>query len=161
MVDILKDTQIASLIAEPKPLPDNYKSKLQLKSKNGFKRSELEVTGEFGSKFVIILRQSEINVIDFSVILGFYPTNSNNLFRIRRYNGKSHEHKNGYEKDRFYDFHIHTATERYQTADGKDEDHFAQPTDRYADIHAALECMLDDCSFKRPEDNQLDLLNAH
>jgi hypothetical protein len=158
MAAVIKEEEIAALIAEQKPLPDNYKSKLQLKSKNGFKRSELEVTGAHGNKFMVIMRQSEINVIDFSVILGFCPANSNNLFRLRRYNGKSHEHRNGYEKDRFYDFHIHSATERYQVAEGKDEDHYAQPTNRYVDIHGALECLFQDCAFKKPNDNQMNLL---
>jgi hypothetical protein len=29
---------------------------------------------------------------------------------LRRCNGKSHEHTNIIESDKFYDFHIHTAT---------------------------------------------------
>jgi len=52
--------------------------------------------------------------LDFSIILAYCPEASNQLFRLRRYNGKSHEHTNTIEADKFYNYHIHTATERYQ-----------------------------------------------
>ena len=55
------------------------------------------------------------------------------LFRLRRYNGRSHQHTNKIEEITFYDFHIHTATERYQDA-GYAEEHFAEVTDRYVDF---------------------------
>ena len=51
---------------------------------------------------------------------------SNRVFRLRRYNGKSHEHTNPIEKEIFYDFHIHTATERYQVLENKKEDTYAE-----------------------------------
>ena len=61
-----------------------------------------------------MLRQNKINRLDFSVILAVRVPQSNLLFRLRRYNGKSHEHTNHIEGDTFYDYHIHMATERYQ-----------------------------------------------
>jgi hypothetical protein len=67
-------------------------------------------------------------------------------FRLRRHNGKSHEHTNPIEKNTFYGFHIHTATERYQQS-GYREDTYAEETNRYADYHGAIECMLRDCGF--------------
>jgi hypothetical protein len=71
------------------------------------------------------------------------------VFRLRRCNGKSHEHSNIIEEKRFYDFHIHTATERYQDA-GLREDWYAEPTDRYNDFNGALRCMFKDCGFVLP-----------
>ena len=73
--------------------------------------------------------------MDFSLILGFFPKNSLQVFRLRRFNGKSHEHTNKLEKETFYDFHIHMASERYQSS-GLREDAFALATDRYADFTA-------------------------
>ena len=75
------------------------------------------------------------------------------LFRLRRYNGKSHEHTNRLEGRTFYEFHIHTATERYQDS-GLREDAFAEPTTRLADFVGAVACALDDCGFDRPQPPQ-------
>ena len=57
----------------------------------------------------------------------------------------------------FYDFHIHTATERYQEA-GYAEEHYAEPTDRYADLSGAIQCLIQDCAFELPPGTQGSLL---
>ncbi len=116
----------------------------------------MDVTGANGTRFRLILRQCEFNHMDFSIILAVNPSETNQLFRLRRYNGKSHEHSNPIEGDAFYDFHIDQATERYQES-GAREDTFAEVTDRYADFHTALRCMLDDCAFECPQGEQLGL----
>ena len=113
----------------------------------------MDVTGADGNSFRLILRQSMFNHLDFSVILGVFPKESNELFRLRRYNGKSHEHSNKLEEQKFYDFHIHTATERYQEL-GKEEDAYAEQTERYSDFQSAIDCMLSDCGFRLPADMQ-------
>ena len=141
------------MIQERKPLPDNYRNRIQLRDKRGHKERELDVTGEKGTQFRLILRQSDFNTLDFSIILAVDPPDSSQLFRLRRYNGKSHEHTNQIEGDTFYDFHIHYATERYQES-GAREDAFAELTDRYADFHTALRCMFEDCGFETPKDTQ-------
>jgi hypothetical protein len=146
----LTDSEIAALLAERKALPDNYSEKLQLKPKRGHKEREVEVVGEAGSEFRLILRQSHFNQLDFSVILAYRPPKSSQLFRLRRYNGKSHQHTNKLEKESFYDFHIHKATERYQLESGEREDGFAEPTTKYADFGSALTAMLEDCGFIKP-----------
>jgi hypothetical protein len=92
-------------------------------------------------------------VLDFSVILALNPTGTNVLFRLRRYNGRSHEHTNQIEGDTFYSFHIHHATERYQEA-GTREDAFATPTDCFSDLVSALSCMLRECGFEIQADAQ-------
>lgn len=137
-------------------MPLDYQSRLQLRPKSGHKERELDITGSNGSGFQVIIRQSLFNPLDFSVILGYLMPESNVLFRLRRYNGRSHEHTNGIEGNNFYDFHIHSATERYQMA-GYDEDHYAEPTARFADLSGAIQCMLQDCAFELPSDDQQSL----
>jgi len=156
MVVRLTDEEIAQLIQERKPLPTDFQSKFQIRRKRGHFERELDLRTPNGSDFQVILRQSLFNHLDFSVILAFRPQNSNYLFRLRRYNGKSHEHSNTIEGQTFYDFHIHHATERYQEI-GAREDAFAEPTDRYADFQYAIRCMIRDCGFELPDEPQMPL----
>jgi hypothetical protein len=145
----LSDNGITLLIEEGKPLPADFRTKIQTRPKKGHKESELDVNGANGSEFRLIMRQSLFNPLDFSVILTYRPPKSSQLFRIRRYNGKSHEHTNFIEIETFYGYHIHMATERYQEI-GAREDTYAQQTDRFADYQQAIKCMLDDCGFELP-----------
>jgi hypothetical protein len=152
------DQGIEELIRERKPLPKDYLSLIQFKPKLGHRECDLDVKGDNGSDFRLILRQSKSNPLNFSVILGIIPVNTNQLFRLRRYNGKHGQHTNTIEKERFYDFHIHMATERYQEEPGQKEDSYAKITNRFADLHTALQCMLEDCNFDVPEDSQTSFL---
>lgn len=153
----LTDSEIANFLSERKPLPSDYQSRLQLRAKTGHKERELDITGASGSEFQIIVRQSVVNPLDFSVIIGYSIPTSSVLFRLRRYNGRSHEHTNRIEGITFYDFHIHTATERYQEA-GYAEEHYAETTNRYADLSGAIQCVLQDCAFELPPGTQGSLL---
>jgi hypothetical protein len=150
---LLTDAEIDALIKEIKPFEPGYLSKVQLKPKRGHKERELDILGANGSEFRLILRQSLLNALDFSAILSFTPKSSSQLFRLRRYNGKSHEHTNQIEKETFYDFHLHYATERYQ-ASGLREDAFAQVTNRYGDFQGALNCLIRDCGLVLPANGQ-------
>ena len=58
-------------------------------------------------------------------------------------NGKNHQHTNRLESETFHDFHMHTATERYQDA-GFREDTYAERTDRFADVFGAYRCLVQD-----------------
>lgn len=156
MADTLTDAEISEYLREPKHLPENYQSKVTVRPKQGHQERELEVTGEAGTRFLILLRQAIPNPLDFSVILGCYPKGTNLVFRLRRFNGKSHEHTNKIEGNRFYDFHIHQATQRYQES-GLREDAFAEPTNRYQDLHSALRCLIEDCGFILPPNHQEEL----
>jgi hypothetical protein len=60
------------------------------------------------------------------------------------------------QSDKFYDYHIHTATERYQEL-GMREDTYAEPSNRFSDFNTAIICMLNDCGFDVPKDPQLKL----
>lgn len=106
MAPILTDSEVLQLIQEEKIFPKEYNSLFQMKEKKGHREQELTLKRIDGSLFKIILRQSRINILDFSVILGYMPPKSNIMFRLRRYNGKSHEHTNVIEKAVFYDFHM-------------------------------------------------------
>lgn len=143
----LKDEEIDSLIKEEKnidvPISD-FTTKFR--DKRAHREYDLLIQREDQSAFKIIIRQAIENPLDFSAILGYIPKGKGDVFRLRRYNGKSHYHSNNIEKDSFYDFHIHTASERYQLS-GMKEEHFAEVTDRYADIYGAIDCMVKDCSI--------------
>ena len=150
------DADITRLIKERKPLEENFRSKIRLRDKSGHKEQELDVEGVDENQFRLILRQSSFNTLDFSIILVYCLPDNNQLFRLRRYNGKSHEHTNKIESNTFYNFHIHTATERYQEL-GTREDAYAEPSDRFSDFHTAINCMLSDCGFEVPRNPQISL----
>ena len=158
MAEILTDADIQRLLAETKPLPDNYQDRVRFKTKRGHKEAEVQVVGQSGATFRLILRQSNLDALDFSVIVGYEAPTTNILFRLRRYNGKSHEHTNKLERQTFFDYHIHQATQRYQEF-GMSEDAFAEPTNRYADVDSALQCALQDCRFDLPPGAQLPLFS--
>ncbi len=153
----LTDEEIEQLLAVKKSLPPDFRKLLQLKPKRGHDERELEVRSEDGSEFHLILRQSRLNKLDFSVILGYRLPGSSELFRLRRYNGKHGEHTNRLEAGQsFYDFHVHLATARYQDL-GMAEDTYAEPTDRYSDLDSALQCMLRECGFEPARGGQGEL----
>ncbi|MCY4661719.1 MAG: hypothetical protein OXF93_18215 [Acidobacteria bacterium] len=83
---------------------------------------------------------------------------STQVFRLRRYNGRSHQHTNQIEDEVFYDFHIHFATERYQEL-GAREDAYALPTDRYTTLRGALDCLFEDANFSVPPKSQGELFD--
>jgi len=156
---LLTDPEIAALLSEPKGLPSDYKKKLIMKPKSGHKESEFDLKGIGGSDFKIIMRQSIVNQLDFSVILGYRAPSSNSLFRLRRYNGKSHHHTNKIEGQTFYDFHIHTATERYQSK-GFREDAYAEPSKSFFDVASAFDLMVRECNLVPPDNQQTELFQG-
>lgn len=149
----LTDTEIQQLIGEPKPLAQNFIAQTQLREKRGHRERELDTEGSNGSLFRLILRQNSYNILDFSVILAYLTDASSQVFRLRRYNGKSHEHTNKIECQTFYDFHVHLATERYQSS-GFREDSYAEPTNRYGNFQGALDSMIEDCGLILPSNHQ-------
>ncbi len=153
MAALFTDQDIARFVDEAKPLVSDWRSRVRLRPKRGHRERDLEVAGASGSEFSLILRQSNVNVLDFSIILAVRVPGTNQLFRLRRHNGKSHEHTNHLEKETFYDFHIHMATERYQDIGGR-EDAYAQPTDRFSTFDDALRCLIEDANIVLPQGRQ-------
>ena len=154
MAATFTDGEIDALIKERKLLPPDWHNLIRLKSKRSHDEVNLELTGAAGSKFCLILRKSRKNPLDFSVILSARIPESNQLFRLRRYNGNSHQHTNRIERQTFRDFHIHTATERYQDECGWNEDGYAESTDRYGDLSGAWDCLVRDANLVIPPDAQ-------
>ena len=134
------DQEIESLLQESKTLPADWRRRTRMVPKRGHREQHLDLAGDGGSEFRVILRQSTINIQDFSIILAVLVPQSTQVFRLRRYNGRSHEHTNHIEGESFYDFHVHLATERYQEI-GAREDAYAEPTNRYGSIQDALCCL--------------------
>ncbi len=156
MIVIFSDDEIDVLVKKRKLLPQGWKTPIRLTPKQGHMQRHLELTGIDSDKFRLILRQSTINQLDFSAILAVKVPQSTQLFRLLRYNGRSHEHTNSIEGETFYDYHIHTSTARYQEI-GAREDAYAKVTDRYSDLYGALECLCIDGNLDTPPDDQIRL----
>jgi hypothetical protein len=148
-ISILTDDAIDTLLKARKPIPDGlYPLTKKMASRNQNSRAEFDVDCNTGERFVIAIRQNEINPLNFSVILGYRMPGLSTVFRLRRYNGK-HTHSNPIEKiGQFREFHRHTATERYQKLGAK-EDHFAEIDTRFHNVDGAIQCLLEDNAFEK------------
>ncbi|MDE0237631.1 MAG: hypothetical protein OXN95_10445 [bacterium] len=142
---IYSDAEITALIAEPKYFPGSGAS-LQLRQKRGHSEQHVELESDSGADFALVLRQNSQNQFDFSIILTVRPIGTASLFRLRRFNGRSHKHRNTIEGDVFFDFHIHTATERYQRI-GAREDAYAEPTTQFASFQSAWQFAVADVNI--------------
>ncbi len=148
MDEFYSDEDIALLISEVKSIPVSLAHiGAKFREKRGHKEFDYFINRPDGSLFIMKIRQSLENALAFSVILALQPKGKSELFILRRYNGKNHRHRNRIEKDiAFYDFHIHTATERYQN-EGMYEEGYAVVTDRYVDLNGAIESLIADCNI--------------
>ena len=147
------DQEIRALIQEHKVLPDNKRSKFSKTRNRGNDEYRLNITGEEGNKFQVIVRISVFNKLNFSVILGVKVPPPKKLFRLKRYNGDYHEHTNSIEDEEVKGFHIHTATEKYQKNGIREED-YAESTGRYNDVNGALKCLFSDANLEDPYASQ-------
>lgn len=146
---IYSDQEIAKLIQERKVLPNNWREQI-------YKEGTLDVNGDEGNVFRIIVRQQKLIPLDFSVILAVLIPLSDRVFRLRRYNGWTNPHTNRIEREDIDGFHIHFATERYQQR-GQKEDGYAKETDRYRDLNGAVQCLIEDANFEEPSQTQLEM----
>jgi hypothetical protein len=152
---ILTDETIRKLLEERKPMPAHLQPLGTLGERNHHERKDFSITAASGNEFCVFVRKAVLNMLDFSVVLGYQLPDVHRVFRLRRYNGKAHLHTNVLERQTFYDFHVHTATERYQRP-GFREEHFAEVTNRYHDLQGAIRCLIEDCGFLTPiEDSPL------
>jgi len=62
------EAEIQQFLSELKRLPLDYQSKFHPKAKRGHNERELDLTGEGGTLFRLLFRQSQVNILDFSVI---------------------------------------------------------------------------------------------
>jgi len=145
---ILTDNEIENLFAEVKILPKDYPKKLKTKVKSGQQHEEQELTiqGKEGHTFAIVLRKNKIDFLDFSIILRYQDYRTGIWYNLARYNGK-HFHTNTLEKNSFYDFHIHMATQKYQEA-GLRIEAYAKVTKTYKSFNEAVDVFLKDFNFQ-------------
>lgn len=152
------DREIGVLIEMPKTRTGRHHGFPSLRQKRGHVEASAEYKGKDGTEFRVMLRRSSANPMAFSAILMVRVPESNRWFRLRRYNSR-HWHRNRIEGDRFRDFHIHTATERYQLM-GLREDAYAEPTDRFSNYDGAVGCLQQDAGLTlgpREDSDQLRL----
>ena len=151
MFNVISDTEIGSLILELKRIPNGLVPLTNLIERNKHRRRDFVVESAVGSgnEFMVAIRQSLLNPLDFSAILGYKIPGSNLIFRLRRYNGSSHFHTNPIENETFGGFHIHIATERYQKR-GLREDTFAELSAGHTTLDTAIRALLEDCGFDPP-----------
>ena len=147
---ILADDEIRALLLERKDIPEGLCPITKMTERHLHKRKNYALVGESGNEFEIAIRQSTLNMMDFSVILGYRLPRLFRVFRLRRYNGSSHQHTNTLEKQTLDGFHVHTATERYQALPGFKEDHFAETATSYYNLESAVQGLLSECGFKSP-----------
>jgi hypothetical protein len=150
-MEILTDQRIGELISEPKIIPIGLLGTSKpMSMRNSHYQKGFEFDSELGNKFAVKVRQASLNPMNFSVILGYVIPGTYSVFRLRRYNGKSHFHSNPLENQpAFYDYHVHTATERYQRAH-LDPDHFAVITNNFWDLPTAINALINECGFGQP-----------
>lgn len=145
----LTDTEIADLVATPKPLPIGSELGEPRTTRRGHREAFRNAETPRGF-FQIRVRQNPQNPFDFSAILLYRLPGTNVFFRLRRYNGNSHDHTNAIEGNVIEDqFHIHYATERYQERDLR-EDGYAEATSRFGDLSTAIDCLALDCKVLLP-----------
>jgi hypothetical protein len=149
MVITYSDEEIDELIQERKVLSNNRRNQL-------YREEKLDVNGNNGNKFRIIVRQNKQRLLDFSAILAVFAPQLNRYFRLRRYNGATHTHTNRIEREEVNGFHIHFATEKYQLK-GLREDAYAEATGRYNNLNDALQCLIEDATFEEPPQLQPEL----
>ena len=150
------DREIGTLIEMPKARAGTHHGFPSLRQKRGHVEASADYQGADGTEFRVVLRRSSANPMAFSAILMVRVSESNRWFRLRRYNGR-HWHRNRIEGDRFRDFHIHTAAERYQLT-GRREDAYAEPTDRFSNYEGAVGCLQQDAGLTFGPDEDSDQL---
>lgn len=147
-MNILMDSEIDNLLSEEKILPKDYPKKIKTKPKSGYQHEqrELNVQGENGHTFAIVLRKNKLDMFDFSIILRYQDTNTGIWYNLVRYNGK-HFHTNIIEGDSFHDFHAHYATQKYQEA-GLRIEGYAKVIKTYKTFSEAIDAFIKDLHFQ-------------
>jgi hypothetical protein len=152
------DAEIVQLVNERKALPRRWERRLlvlRITREYSQRRAHLVVAGQTG-EFQIAVRQTTINVFDFSVVVMFRKRNESGWFILRRYNGRhvpTHFNKlSAMPKTPIRGFHIHKATEEGQRRGM--ELVWAEPTTVYNDVYSAIEFALRDSNFSKPSPDE-------
>ncbi len=143
MAHILNEQQIQTFLAEEKWISRAQVARLKhpRKCRNARNLSgRVEVTGKSGTRFVIRVRQSQNDPMDFSVILALSRPNRKqlNLIRCNGHHGPHLNHLDG-TKISANTCHVHRITERYQACGIAEPERFAKATQAYNSLESAVE----------------------
>ena len=129
-----------------------------MKAKRGHDEQYLDLTGEAATGFRLILRQSRINGLDFSIILAVLVPQTTQVFGCAATTAGVTNTPTRSRTRRSTTFTFHFATERYQEL-GAREDGYARPTDRYGTFQDALDCLFMDANVSVPPKAQGELFD--
>ena len=160
MPETVSDSEIAQLIAERKVLPGNWQDELENSTnKDSHAEGQVNLVGESGTQFRVIIRQSLRSDDDFSVILMVSRRVGEPEIRLLRFDGGSHPHRNKVERNWIVRKpHIHRATERYQELKWEFHDGYAEETSRYHDLSGAWESFVADANLQSPTGDRISAL---
>lgn len=152
MLEIVGDSEIGEMIAEAKYLPSDWQARLaDLREASRFLEGAVHIVGDSGRRFRVIVRRHRAYLDNFTVILTTM-TGDGSEFRLLRYDGSNHPHRNKIEGNWIIKKpHIHRATERYQELRWGLHDGYAEETRRYDDLSGAWECFLADTNLQAAE----------
>lgn len=153
-IDYTND-EIERMVALPKPVPPGGIPGPRASQVGKRYESKLTIHAH-GLEFLVWTRQLVDYPRSFCAGLTVIREGEDN-FQLRRYDGKYDSHVNHIEKEEFYDYHIHMATERYQQSP-HNEDHYARPTAEYDSLGGAVRLMHEDCNIFEVQSGQLSLL---
>lgn len=156
MRTIFTDVQIAELLKDPKPIPEDFRKwtlqPAMFLSGDNYHFTRI-IKSKGGRKFGLYIRQNTIEKMDFSTGLRLIIS-SNEGFDLFRCNGWHPEHCNKLDKGKpgyiipENTCHFHLATERYSRVQKKSRlSGYAEATTQFHDITSALEFLIEKCSF--------------
>lgn len=161
MPRIISDDEINKYILEKKLFDSSIFKNFNPPVVKGHKRKVIEIDGESGTRFKLFYRENIRNPLDFSVGLCVIREDTGDEFCLKRYNGKSHWHRNKCPKGNgFWDFHIHKATKKCQEDSIQEED-FAEISKKYSTARQALDLLLFDCGFSQTIQSTLSLVGEY
>ena len=99
MSRILSDDEISQVLAERKPLPKNWKKRLEPlpKSNMGHSQRNYPLEGKEGRHYYVFTRRNDNLIDDFSIGLQLVES-PNDSYTVVRLNGTAHKHTNQWEK---------------------------------------------------------------
>lgn len=136
----LTDAEVAELLADPKPLPRNFRRRLQLRRKRNRpseRYAKLDIESESGRRYRLWVKENTRITNNFSVGLLYLPSTGAKV-ELLRCNGFHQEHRNRIEGTVIAvdTPHIHHRTERYQAVNKPL--HYAKVAYEYRDRKSAL-----------------------
>ena len=138
--------EITRMVERVKPIRPGTLD-IDMKRDGKHRRGGVDLLDAKGVEYRIYIRQAILNSSNFSIGLGLKQEGTSTLFVLRRYCGNFKPHYNPIEGERFRDYHIHKATERYQRMKDVQPEKYAERTDKYDSFEGALETLREECNL--------------